>query len=128
LRQEDEAFEELAIAVLVVTFETARVARAYVEETRLGWSLLVDESRSLYEAYGMRRGRWWDIWAPATWRAYARALRQGHLPRRPSGDVRQLGGDVLIDPEGIVRLHHVGRGPADRPSTESLLRVVRNAG
>jgi hypothetical protein len=25
------------------------------------------------------------------------------------------GGDVLIDPGGIVRLHHTGVGPADRP-------------
>ena len=41
-----------------------------------------------------------------------------------AGDVRQLGGDVLIDPQGVIRLHHVGRGPADRPAVARLLNVI----
>jgi hypothetical protein len=52
-------------------------------------------------------------------------LLRGRKVRRPSGDVYQLGGDVLIDPSGIVRLHHVGSGPADRPTVHSLLQAVR---
>ena len=111
--------------MLVVTFEAGFLARAYVEDTRLPWPLVVDESRALYAAYGMLRGRAWDIWGPATWLAYARSLAHGGTLRRPTGDVSQLGGDVLIDPEGFVRMHHVGRGPADRPPVESLLAVVR---
>jgi hypothetical protein len=35
---------------------------------------------------------------------------------------------VLIDPAGVVRVHHVGSGPADRPSIESLLRVLHESG
>jgi hypothetical protein len=38
-----------------------------------------------------------------------------------------LVGDVLIDPEGIVRVHHVGTGPADRPSVSSLPEIVRGS-
>ncbi len=30
-----------------------------------------------------------------------------------------------IDPDRIVRLHYVDRGPADRPAVDSLLDVVR---
>jgi hypothetical protein len=122
LRQRGDA---LGVTVLVVTFEIPRAARAYVEETGLGWPLLLDGSRWLYRAYGMESGRWWAIWGPATWLAYARAIVRGHRLRRPTGDVNQLGGDILIDPDGIVRLQHVGSGPADRPSVESLLRVVQ---
>jgi hypothetical protein len=33
----------------------------------------------------------------------------------------------LIDPGRIVRLHHVGNGPADRPSVKELLAVVRES-
>ena len=33
----------------------------------------------------------------------------------------QQGGNVLIDPGGIVRCHHIGRGPADRPSVRVIL-------
>jgi len=125
LRQHEAALEGLGVAVLVVTFEAGFLARAYIEDTRLAWPLVVDESRALYAAYGMLRGRAWDIWGPATWLAYARSLARGGALRRATGDVSQLGGDVLIDPDGIVRVHHVGSGPADRPSVQSLLAVVR---
>lgn len=125
MRQRRTTLDALGIAVLVVTFETNLAARAYVEDTELAWPLVIDASRALYQAYGMQRGRWRDIWGLATWRAYGRLALRGHWPPRPSGDVTQLGGDVLIDPAGIVRVHHVGSGPADRPSVETLLRVVR---
>lgn len=114
--------------VAVVTFEVGPLAESYVRETRLEWPLLVDESRQLYAAYGMHRGTWWEIFGPASIWIYAKLLLRGRKLRRPHGDPSQLGGDVLIDPQGIVRLHHVGAGPADRPSVESLLHVIQASG
>lgn len=125
MRQQQTTLDALGLTVLVVTFETGPAARAYAQDTDLPWPLLIDTSRALYRAYGMSRGRWRHIWGPATWWAYARLAARGHLPKRRPGDVAQLGGDVLIDPEGVVRVHHVGSGPADRPSVEALLRIVR---
>ena len=101
-------------SVLVVTFETKEVAEAYVAETRIPWPLLIDSTRAVYEAYGMGQGHWWSIWGPPSWRAYAGLIRKGRRVRSPTGDIYQLGGDVLIDPAGRVVLHHVGDGPADR--------------
>ena len=110
--------------VVVVTFEMGPVTQAYVRETELHWPLVVDESRKLYLAFDMHRGRWRDILGPAAWLTYAKLLARGRKLRSSSGDVKQLGGDVLIDPVGIVRLHHVGSGPADRPSISSILEAV----
>jgi hypothetical protein len=31
---------------------------------------------------------------------------------------------VLIDPGGTVHLHHIGTGPADRPTVEALLNRI----
>ena len=59
--------------------------------------------------------------------AYVKLLLRGRRLRMPSGDVSQLGGDVIIDPEGIIRLHHVGAGPGDRPAIHGLLDAVRRA-
>ena len=66
------------------------------------------------------------MWGPATLWTYAKLLLRGHRLQDSNGDVLQLGGDILIDPGGYVRLHHVGKSPADRPAVESMLRVVRN--
>ena len=92
--------------------------------------MLIDESRALYTAYRMGRGSWWNIFGPKSWWIYAKLLLKGRRiqhHRHDQGDYDQLGGDILIDPEGVVRLHHVGAGPADRPSVTSILHVARNA-
>ncbi|MBI5558092.1 MAG: redoxin domain-containing protein [Deltaproteobacteria bacterium] len=112
------------IKVAVVSFESGFLARGYIEETGLEWPLLVDETREIYRAYGMLDAGFWDIWGPRTWLAYCKELLRGRLPKKTSGDTRQRGGDVLIDPEGIVRLHHVGTGPADRPEVDAILKAV----
>lgn len=99
----------------------------YVRDTGLDWPILIDESLALYHAYGMERGTLWQVWGPPSWWAYIKLLARGRRLRRISGDVLQLGGDVLIAPDGTVRYHYVGRGPADRPSVAELLSVVRGS-
>ena len=110
--------------MVVVTFEAGFLARQYLEETGLEWPLLVDENRELYRAYGMLEADFWDVWGPRTWLAYLKEMLRGRLPKKSSGDILQRGGDVLIDPGGIVRLHHVGRGPADRPKVNTILQAL----
>ncbi len=127
MRRHEDEIEALGLRVAVVTFESPDLAADYVRDTGLRWPLLIDESRSLYTAYGMHRGSGWAIWGPATWWAYAKLLARGRRPQRSSAsaDVHQLGGDVLIDPDGTVVAHYVGDGPADRPAISALLDPVR---
>jgi hypothetical protein len=124
LQQRKADIDRLALQVAAVTFETPRRAQIYLQETGFPWPLLIDEPRTLYRAYGMERGTFWAVWGPQNWGVYFKLMARGRMPRPPHSDIQQLGGDVLIDPQGIVRLHHVGRGPADRPSVDSLLASV----
>ena len=121
MRQAEGELERLGVQVLAVTFEGAEAARAYVAETGLPWPLLVDTERRLYRAYGMGKARLRHLFGPATLRAYWREALLGRFPRLPRADTVQQGGNVLIDPAGLVRFHHVGRGPADRPPIARLL-------
>ncbi len=98
---------------------------AYVKATKLKWPLLLDSEQKLYTSYGMSRGSWWDIYNPVSVWNYLQLILRGKLPGKPGRDWRQLGGDVLIDPVGIVRLHHVSDNPHDRPSVETILEAVR---
>jgi hypothetical protein len=90
LRQHEQELEALRIDVLVATFQAGPVVEAYVKEAALPWPILIDESRSLYAAYGMQRGRIWDIWGPASWWTYIKLLIRGRRLRRPTGDVPSL--------------------------------------
>lgn len=113
--------ESRAIEVAAVSFESIEVARSYALPAGAQWPLLIDESRRLYHAFGLTRGGLWDIWGPATWWAYARALGRGQWPRVHTADPNQRGGDVLLAPDRTVRMCFVGRGPADRPSVSEIL-------
>ena len=121
-------FSALDVRLVVVAFQGPRLVRAYLNETRFPWPILIDEERQVYRAYGMFDARLRDLWGPATWWAYFKEFVRGQFPRWPVGDTSQQGGDVLVDPGGIVRFHHVGTGPADRPSMASLSRVRHGAG
>jgi alkyl hydroperoxide reductase subunit AhpC len=125
LREVEAELDALDVAVAIVTFDAGPMAEAYVAQTGIRWPLLVDGERELYRAYGMLRGRAWDLYGPPTIWTYIKLLARGRRLQKTGSDVTQLGGDVLIDPAGAVRLHHVGRGPADRPSVQELLAVVR---
>jgi hypothetical protein len=125
LRDREEELRKRDVEVVVVTFEAGPLALGYAEETSLQWPLLVDAHRVIYREYGMLSASFGDVWGPQTWWAYLKAILHGDRPRKSEGDIYQRGGDVLVDPEGIVRLHHVGKGPADRPSVDEILARVR---
>jgi len=126
LWQHGEEIEALNLKVCVVTFEREFFVSAYIRETGVHWPILLDKDRQLYTAYGMMRGRVTDVLGLRSWWAYAKLMARGRRLRRTEADVYQLGGDVLADPEGIVRFHHIGRGPADRPTITTLLDVARS--
>jgi AhpC/TSA antioxidant enzyme len=116
--------KELDIRVKVITFDADSLALAYVKQTKLRWPLILDPEQRLYDAYGMTRGSWWSMYGlPSIWK-YLRLIVQGHMPGKPGKDWRQLGGDVLIDRQGIVRLHYISTSPHDRPTIDSLLAPV----
>ena len=116
---------ELGIRVLVVTFENQTAAAEYVSDTGMGWPILVDERRELYRAYGLQRAKWFHLVGPRTLFAYIKEAFRGIFPRWSVADTTQQGGDVLIDPNGVVRFHHVGAGSGYRPTVAQILAARR---
>ncbi|MFK8111220.1 MAG: AhpC/TSA family protein [Rubripirellula sp.] len=126
MRQQKEALDKLGLMVKVITFDAGVLALAYVKETDMQWPLIEDSEQLLYAKYGLTRAGWWNIYGLPSICQYLAAMFRGFLPGKPGKDWRQLGGDVLIDPQGIVRLLHVSRSPHDRPSVESILAMIQD--
>jgi len=110
--------------VAVVTFDDDFMARGYVEQTDLQWPMLLDREVAMYRAYSMDRADLWSIYGPASIWNYLKLISRGRKIEKPGTDLRQLGGDVLIDPTGIVRYHFVSTSPHDRPSPEDIFQHV----
>lgn len=125
MRDQEAELNRLNIKVAVITFENDYFARIYTAETNLHWPCLIDDSREVYRHYDMLAASFFDLWGPSSWLVYAKELLKGGKLHTPTNDVHQRGGDVLIGPDGMVRLHHVGIGPADRPALEDILAIVR---
>ena len=53
LRQVEQELESLGTSVVVVTFEAQWVIEGYRKQTGLGWPILCDPDRGLYQAYGL---------------------------------------------------------------------------
>lgn len=114
----------LGVDVLAVTFEDVDRARRYHAETKMPWPLVVDADRAVYRAYGMTTGTWRELYGPRAIWHYLTVLLRGTRVRWPTGDTSQLGGDVLVDPQGIVRFEQVA-APGGRPTFETLAGTVR---
>lgn len=110
--------------VAVVTFEQRWRAEAYAKETGIEWPLLIDASHELYAAYQMERGSPLKVMGIANWLGYLKLMFRGRRVRRPTDDIYQLGGDVLIDEKKIIRYHFVSERPVDRPTVESLKQII----
>ena len=58
------------------------------------------------------------------WR-YVRLLIAGRKWRGIQGDSAQLGGDFIVDTNGILRLAYRSHDPTDRPSVDDLLNLLQ---
>lgn len=112
--------------VVVVSFEQQQIAAAYVEETNFPWPVLLDPDRVLYRAYSLERGGAWRVLGIDSWWTYIKLIIRGRRVKRPTDDIYQLGGNVLIGPDGTIRFYHASRNPADRPRVEDILNVIRS--
>lgn len=123
MRDKQSEFSARGARIVTISFGPAAKAPAWLEETRSAFPLLVDARRETYRAYGMRRSLH-GSWNIATVRRYRQLMRDGHEWRGIQGDSLQLGGDVIVDADGTVRLLHPSKSPTDRASPQSLLAAL----
>lgn len=125
MRQHQETLDRLKVTVLPISFQHPPADTLPVAFGPPPVDYFLDLDKTLYHHYGMFSAGFWDIWGPSTWIAYLKLLARGQKLGRSQGDVEQRGGDVLIDPGGIICLHHIGSGPGDRPGIERVLTMIK---
>lgn len=123
LCQQRNQLEILNVKVFIITFGNLLGAQNWLKETCSNFQLLLDPDRSIYKKYGLERSllRSWNL--RTIW-MYIKLLSSGRKWRGIQGDSAQLGGDFLIDSQGIVKLAYRSHDPTDRPSVSSLLELI----
>jgi peroxiredoxin len=123
LCQKINRFQELNTRVLVITFGTLPAAQAWLGETCAPLRVFLDPERVAYQAYELERS-YLRAWGLKTMWRYVRLLTAGRKWRGIQGDSAQLGGDFIIDTNGIIRLAYRSHNPTDRPSANDLISCL----
>ena len=107
----------------IISFGTPGLAQKWVEETQSSFQFLIDREKKTYQAFGLESSLL-RSWSPNTWFAYARLIAHGWKWRGIQGDSGQLGGDFIVDQQGIIRLAYRSHDPTDRPTINDYLQVL----
>jgi peroxiredoxin len=113
----------MGVAVVLVTFSSVGYGRVWLKEVCEAFTLLIDRERETYALYGLKRSLR-SSWNLRTIWAYIRLMLKGRKWKGIKGDSAQLGGDFVIDAQGIVRLAHPSKDPTDRPKVDDLVRTL----
>ena len=124
MRQKHGDIEDRGASVLAVSFEPWDRLFQLSRQLQLPFPLLSDQERDSYRAYGLQRGYLRQIFSLRTVLAYVKLLAQGRLYHFRRSDLRQLGGDFIVDPEGVIPYQYRSAAPHDRPSVDELMRAV----
>jgi hypothetical protein len=123
LRQFKAEIEAHNTRVTLIAFATTDLAQAWIAETQTSFKFLLDPERKAYQEYGIdySLGR---SWSPKVWLEYARLMAKGRKWRGILGDSGQLGGDFIVDRNGVLQLTYPSRDPTDRPTIKYLLEIL----
>jgi AhpC/TSA antioxidant enzyme len=114
-------------AVFVVHDSPARVRAGLLAGLDLPWPVLVDLDRVAYRAWGLRRASFRTVWLdPRVWARYGLLLLGGQRLRRLGSDTLQLGGDFVVDADGVVTWARPQQAD-DRPPVGVLLAELERA-
>ena len=120
----DHLVEFADASVAVVTFAAPERLAAYRRHLALPFPVLADPDRTLYRLLGVERGSTRQVWSVGTLRLYARLLREGRRLRRPTEDINQLGADVVVSRDGVVRYLSLPSTPDARPPVSELVAAL----
>lgn len=124
MRGHEEGFRKTGAGLAAVGLGDRRYARAFREETGIGFPLLVDEERRAYRAAGLRKASLLHLLRSDNARSRARARSAGQRQHRLGKDPFQLGGSFVFGPGDVDLYAHLSETFGDNAPVEDLLRAV----
>lgn len=129
LHRHRKEFEEAGARLAVIGQGTPRHAEHFVEEYGLdGMQVLVDPDRKTYKTAGAKIATTDELLHP---RIVARgtkiAATQRLVQGRVQGHAAQLGGVLVVAPDGRIAWAHMSEDASDNPPTAEVLEAARSA-
>eukprot|EP00435_Cladocopium_sp_Y103_P052205 s373_g16.t1 len=117
---------------MIVSFcPDLQTAQRWDEEVGSPFVHLIDPSEmqgqagAAYQSWGFPKS-FQGVWSPEALKFYCDERLHGRVLHPSQGqDVHQMGGDVMVNHQGIIVLRHYSKTSQDRPSIDLLLTRAR---
>ena len=125
MRAHESEFRQAGARLAAIGLGDAGYARAFREESGIGFPLLIDADRAAYRVAGLKKASLLHLLRRDNFAARKRAQAAGHRQHRLGKDPLQLGGSFVFAPGNVDRFAHVSETFGDNAPLERLLAAVR---
>jgi peroxiredoxin len=110
--------------IVVVGTGNARLARAFVEDDRIPFPVLVDDDAAAARVASIKRVRFHQLFHPDSYSETIRAWQAGHRIGIPGKRTNQLGATFVIGPGNDLRYEYRDAHTADHAPTADVLAAI----
>ena len=124
LQQQQNQFNVANIKTVVIVMANPEEALDLVEKYQLTYPVLCDPQQQAYHLYEIPQGRPIQYIGPRTWLAGLRAMIRAGIGK-PSYDIKQMHGTVVITPSAEIIYRHIGKHSADYTPLADVLAATK---
>lgn len=128
LRRQYDRVQRMGGEVIIISFEEEEGLKRLISAHKLPFVFLRDPGKNIYRAYGMVYREKGAMMTPRGAIRYLRLRLSGYPGFKKGKDLRQLGGNVVIDQFGVISFIHRSRFPDDRPDIETIMNALQDTG
>ena len=125
LHREKSGIQARGASLLFIGTGSPEQAALFARKLSLTSPVWVDPQLLTFRALQMRRGFRRTLGSPSTWKATARAWWQGLRQGSVQGDPWQLGGVLVVRPDGGVLYRYLSAFAGDHPQVAAILAALR---
>jgi prostamide/prostaglandin F2alpha synthase len=128
LHRSHEDLEGAGGNIVLIGQATPRHAAHFRRRLELEWPVLADESRASYRAAGAKVGTVTELLGPKAVARGIRASRRSNVVQgRTIGHPAQLGGVLVVRPDGAVVWSHMAEDVSDNATPEQIAAALTRA-
>jgi prostamide/prostaglandin F2alpha synthase len=122
-------FDAAGANLVLIGQLTPRHAAHFRRRQAIDLPVLADEKRESYKAAGAKIATFGELLGPKVIaKGAVTGARNGVVQGRTLGHPAQLGGAMLIRPDGQITWSHMSNDASDNASAEEMLEAVRRLG
>jgi peroxiredoxin len=129
LHRARDDFRAVGANIVLIGQRTPEHAAEFRRKQGLDLTVLADEKRETYALAGTKVANLGELIGPkVVARSLVATAKTGKVQTKTDGHTAQLGGTLVVAPDGRVTWSHIAHDASDNASPEEILEAVRAIG